>query len=39
MWMNELSPVLGKEFVNDSLGPSQLYYYLYNCKKVVALFT
>lgn len=27
-WMNELSHVLGKEFVNDSLDPSQLHYYL-----------
>lgn len=36
-WMNELRTVLGKEFVNGGLGPSQLYYYKF--KEIIPLFT
>lgn len=28
-----------KEFFNDSLGPSQLYYYLDKFKEIISLFT
>lgn len=37
-WMNELSPDLSKEFVNDSLGTSQIHYYLYKFKEIITLF-